>query len=161
MVAGAARILVTFQVDADGLLEVSAKEESTGETAHVVVKPSFGLADTTIAEMLRAGYENAGTDMQARQLTEARVDAEQLAAGIHAALEVDGDLLDKSERSDLLSAVQALEAIAGGEDVESIRSATEHTGMVSELFAARRMDQSIQQALGGISLEALEQEVGE
>ncbi len=161
MVAGAARILVTFQVDADGLLEVSAKEESTGETAHVVVKPSFGLADTTIAEMLRAGYENAGTDMQARQLTEARVDAEQLAAGIYAALKVDGDLLDESERGDLLSAVQGLEATAGGDDVEAIRSAVEHTGKVSELFAARRMDQSIQQALGGISLEALEQEVGE
>ena len=161
MVAGAARILVTFQVDADGLLEVSAKEESTGETTHVVVKPSFGLEDTTIAEMLRAGYENAGADMLARQLTEARVDAEQLITGIQAALDADGDLLDESERDELLVAVVALEAKVDGNDVEAIRAAVEHTGKVSELFAARRMDRSIQQALGGLSLETLEQEVGE
>ena len=161
MVAGAARILVTFQVDADGLLEVSAKEESTGETTHVVVKPSFGLEDTTIAEMLRAGYENAGADMLVRQLTEARVDAEQLITGIQAALDADGDLLDESERDELLVAVAAIEAKIDGNDVEAIRAAVEHTGKVSELFAARRMDRSIQQALAGISLETLEQEVGE
>jgi molecular chaperone HscA len=161
MVAGAARIRVTFQVDADGLLEVSAREESTGQAAQVVVKPSFGLADTAIADMLRAGYENAAADMQARQLTEARVDAEALVAGIRAALETDGELLDPCERGALEAAVSALEEMLSSADAEVIRGATEQTGRASELFAARRMDRSIQQALAGVSLDSLEQDVGE
>ena len=161
MVAGAARIRVTFQVDADGLLEVSAREESTGQAAQVVVKPSYGLADTAIADMLRAGYENAAADMQARQLTEARVDAEALIAGIGAALETDGELLDPGERGALEAAVTALEEMLSSDDVEAIRGATEQTGRASELFAARRMDRSIQQALAGVSLDSLEQDVGE
>jgi len=161
MVAGAARIRVTFQVDADGLLEVSAREESTGQAAQVVVKPSYGLADTAIADMLRAGYENAAADMQARQLTEARVDAEALIAGIAAALETDGELLDPGERGALEAAVTALEEMLSSGDAEAIRGATEQTGRASELFAARRMDRSIQQALAGVSLDSLEQDVGE
>lgn len=161
MVAGAARIRVTFQVDADGLLEVSAREESTGQAAQVVVKPSYGLADTAIADMLRAGYENAAADMQARQLTEARVDAEALIAGIGAALETDGELLDPGERGALEAAVTALEEMLSSDDAEAIRGATEQTGRASELFAARRMDRSIQQALAGVSLDSLEQDVGE
>jgi len=161
MVAGAARIRVTFQVDADGLLEVSAREESTGQAAQVVVKPSYGLADTAIADMLRAGYENAAADMQARQLTEASVDAEALIAGIAAALETDGELLDPGERGALEAAVTALEEMLSSGDAEAIRGATEQTGRASELFAARRMDRSIQQALAGVSLDSLEQDVGE
>ena len=161
MVAGAARIRVTFQVDADGLLEVSAREESTGQAAQVVVKPSYGLADTAIADMLRAGYENAAADMQARQLTEARVDAEALIAGIGAALETDGELLDPGERGALEAAVNALEEMLSSDDAEVIRGATEQTGRASELFAARRMDRSIQQALAGVSLDSLEQDVAE
>lgn len=161
MVAGAARIRVTFQVDADGLLEVSAREESTGQAAQVVVKPSYGLADTAIADMLRAGYENAAADMQARQLTEARVGAEALIAGIGAALETDGELLDPGERGALEAAVTALEEMLSSDDAEAIRGATEQTGRASELFAARRMDRSIQQALAGVSLDSLEQDVGE
>ena len=161
MVAGAARIRVTFQVDADGLLEVSAREESKGKAAQVVVRPSFGLADTAIADMLRAGYENAAADMQARQLTEARVDAEALVAGIRAALETDGELLDPGERGALEAAVNSLEEMLSSADAEAIRGATEQTGRASELFAARRMDRSIQQALAGVSLDSLEQDVGE
>lgn len=161
MVAGAARIRVTFQVDADGLLEVSAREESTGQAAQVVVKPSYGLADTAIADMLRAGYENAAADIQARQLTEARVDAEALIAGIGTALETDGELLDPGERGALEAAVTALEQMLSSDDAEAIRGANEQTGRASELFAARRMDRSIQQALAGVSLDSLEQDVGE
>jgi molecular chaperone HscA len=99
--------------------------------------------------------------MQARQLTEARVDAEALVAGIRAALETDGELLDPGERGALEAAVNALEEMLSSDDAEVIRGATEQTGRASELFAARRMDRSIQQALAGVSLDSLEQDVGE
>lgn len=158
MVAGAARIRVTFQVDADGLLEVSAREETTGALASVVVKPSFGLADDEVAGMLRASYEHAAEDMQARQLTEARVDAEQLVEAVDAALAADGDLLSDSERSELLESLASLKAIAQLDDVEAIRTAIEQSGKISETFAARRMDRSIQQALGGMALADLDEE---
>ena len=158
MVAGAARLLVTFQVDADGLLEVSAQEQTTGTTASVVVKPSFGLADDDVATMLRASYEFAAEDMQARQLTEARVEAEQLIESTRAAIAIDGDLLSDSEREALESALQTLAGGLEGDNPETLRSATEIAGKATELFANRRMDRSIQQALGGLSLQRLDQE---
>ena len=158
MVAGAARLEVIFQVDADGLLEVKAKEATTEATASVVVKPAFGLAEDDIAAMLRAGYEHASEDMHARQLAEAKVDAEQLIAGIRAAVASDGDLLNESEGQVLETAVSALVNARAGEDIEGLRNAIEVTGRASELLAARRMDRSIKSALGGISVATLEGE---
>ncbi len=158
MVAGAARIRVTFQVDADGLLEVSAREETTGTATSVVVKPSFGLDDADVAAMLRASYENAETDMQARQLAEARVEAEQLLEGISNALAVDGDLLDANERTELEQSMAALAEAVTSDSVTVIRGASETTAKVSETFAARRMDRSISEALTGVSLADLDSE---
>jgi len=158
MVAGAARILVTFQVDADGLLEVTAREETTGHAASITVKPSFGLEDDQVADMLRASFEFAAEDMQARQLTEARVDAAQLIEGVEAAMNADGDLLEPSEAAALIAALENLRVVVSSDDADTIRSATETTGKATEVFAARRMDRSIQQALGGVSLTALDKE---
>ena len=155
MVAGAARIEVTFQVDADGLLQVMARELTTGATAQVVVKPSFGLADDEIANMLRASYEHAGEDMRARQWTEATVEAEQLIAGIDAALARDGDLLGGEEREQLDAAVQQLKTAVQGADIELLRRQLESTGRASETFAARRMDRSIKAALDGVAIDSL------
>ncbi|MDG0992684.1 MAG: Fe-S protein assembly chaperone HscA [Luminiphilus sp.] len=158
MVAGAARLEVTFQVDADGLLEVKAKEATTQATASVVVKPAFGLVEDDIAAMLRAGYEHASADMLARQLAEAKVEAEQLIAGIQAAVASDGDLLSNNEHDALMMAVNGLSDAAQGDNVEGLRKAIEVTGRASELLAARRMDRSIKSALGGISVSTLEGE---
>jgi molecular chaperone HscA len=158
MVAGAARLEVTFQVDADGLLEVKAKEATTQATASVVVKPAFGLVEDDIAAMLRAGYEHASADMLARQLAEAKVEAEQLIAGIQAAVASDGDLLSGNEHDALMMAVNGLSDAARGDNVEGLRKAIEVTGRASELLAARRMDRSIKSALGGISVSTLEGE---
>lgn len=160
MVAGAARILVSFQVDADGLLEVSAREESTGTATRVTVKPAFGLAEEEVAAMLRASYEHAAEDVQARQLTEARVEAEQLLAGIAAALAADGDLLEPDERAELDAAVVALSEAAADDCTDTVRSAIERAGQASETFAARRMDRSIRTALGGRKLAEFEEETG-
>ena len=157
MVAGAARLKVTFRVDADGLLEVSASEETTGTSAGIVVKPSFGLADDEVATMLRASYEYAAEDMQARQLTEARVEAEQLIAGVTAALAADADLLDPQELVLLEQAMATLAVAAKGESPDVLRNAVAEAGGVSETFAARRMDRSIKRALSGVSLSAIDQ----
>ena len=159
MVAGAARIRVTFQVDADGLLEVSAREETTGTATSVVVKPAFGLDDAEVAAMLRASYENAEGDMQARQLAEARLEAEQLIDGIANALLADGDLLDADERATLDQSVAALASAIDTDGLMEIRGATEATAKASEVFAARRMDRSISEALTGVSLAELDSEV--
>jgi molecular chaperone HscA len=158
MVAGAARIQVSFQVDADGLLEVSAREQTTGHEAHVVVKPSYGLADDEVATMLRASYEHAAEDMQARQLAEARVEAESLLDGTQTAIQVDGELLDSAERARILQLATALQDTMAAGDAAAIRTAIEALGGASEDFAARRMDKSIREALGGMALTELEQE---
>ncbi len=159
MVAGAARILVTFQVDADGLLEVSAREETTGTTAYVVVKPAYGLADDQVADMLRASYEHAAEDMQARQLTEAQIDAQQLIDATTAALDADGDLLDASERAELDTALSVLRQQLTSHDVDKLRHTFDETAKATELFAARRMDRSIQEALGGLSVADFDEEL--
>jgi molecular chaperone HscA len=158
MVAGAARIRVTYQVDADGLLEVSAREEATGTAASVVVKPAFGLTDDEVADMLRASYEYAEIDMAARQLAEARVEAEQLVEGVRNALAADGDLLDPDERQALAETVSVLDRARAGEDLKALRAALELTAKASETFAARRMDRSIRKALSGVALDTLDQE---
>ena len=162
MVAGAARILVTFQVDADGLLNVSAREEATGAQSSVTVKPSFGLSDDEVSTMLQASFSHAEADKQARQLAERRLEARQLLDGLEAALAVDGDdLLTPDECAELHRGIKALQTAIEGEDGGSLKSETEALGRASEFFATRRMDRSIRQALAGVSLDALDDEVSE
>ena len=162
MVAGAARILVTFQIDADGLLNVSAREEITGAQSSVTVKPSFGLSDDEITGMLQASFSHAGQDKLARQLAEQRLDARQLVEGLEAALAADGDaLLDADECAALRAQMTELQALMETDDVDALRKLTERLGRSSEAFAARRMDKSIRQALAGVSLDSLDEEVEE
>ncbi|MEC7960539.1 MAG: Fe-S protein assembly chaperone HscA [Pseudomonadota bacterium] len=158
MVAGAARILVTFKVDADGLLEVSAREEITGTEAALVVKPSFGLSDDEVAAMLRASQTNAAEDMQARQLREAKVEAESLLHGLAGALDADGDLLSDEERADLEKEAGALVTALQSDNTDTIRSVTDQLGQASLTFAERRMDRSIKSALSGVAVSELEAE---
>jgi molecular chaperone HscA len=162
MVAGAARILVTFQVDADGLLNVAAREETTGVESSVTVKPSFGLSDGEISGMLQASFSHAEEDKQARQRAEHRLEAQQLLEGLEAALAADGDeLLSPDECAELHGLMQQLRLAMEGQDVSTLKAGTEQLGKASEDFAARRMDKSIRQALAGVSLDALDDEVSE
>ena len=161
MVAGAARIEVTFQVDADGILEVAAVEQQTGARSEIVVRPAFGLDEVQITQMLKAGYEHASEDILARKLGEARVEAEALLEGLQAAMTVDGDLLSAEEAAALGSDMKNLEAVMAANQSDDIREATETLGKASEVFAARRMDRSIQKALQGVALSDLESEVAE
>ncbi len=162
MVAGAARVLVTFQVDADGLLNVSAREETTGSESSVSVKPSFGLSDDEIAGMLTASFDHAAQDKEARALAEERLAAWQLMEGLEAAIAADGDaLLEAGERAALETDIGSLRALVDGDDGRAIHRLTEELGRRSEAFAARRMDRSIRDALAGVSLDELDEEVGE
>jgi molecular chaperone HscA len=157
MVAGAARILVTFQVDADGLLAVSALEESSGVQASITIKPSYGLSDEQITDMLKASWENAEEDMLSRRLAEEKVAARQLWQSLQAAIDVDGELLDDGEREHLQKAMSELEQLcAASDDAGHIKQATEALGRLSEDFAARRMDAAINKALSGISIDELD-----
>jgi molecular chaperone HscA len=159
MVAGAARIKVTFQVDADGLLNVEAREEITGSQTSITVKPSFGLSDEQITEMLQTSFSHADEDMQARQLAEQRLGAWQLLDGLKSALEIDGDaLLSEEERATITDQMAQLQTFIDGADANVIRAAAEALGRQSEAFATRRMDKSIQEALAGVSLDALDSE---
>ena len=162
MVAGAARIQVTFQVDADGLLNVSAREETTGIESAVTVKPSFGLSDEQVSEMLQASFSHAEQDKQARQLAERRLEAQQLLDGLEAALAADGDaLLTAQECSGLHGQMSELRDTVSGADAAALKARTEALGRASEVFATRRMDRSIRQALAGVSLDSLDDEVNE
>ncbi|GJH27545.1 Fe-S protein assembly chaperone HscA [Caballeronia novacaledonica] len=153
MAAGAARIRVTYQVDADGLLSVFAREQGSGVEASVVVKPSYGLADDEVARMLEESFQTAETDMHARALREAQVEAERLIEATHAALETDGELLDDEERADILTLVTGLTALASGDSVEEIEDATKALATGTDEFAARRMNKSIRRALAGRKLD--------
>ena len=158
MVAGAARIKVTFQVDADGLLNVSAVEETTAAESSVTVKPSFGLAEDEIAAMLQSSYSHASEDMLARKLAEQRLDAQQLLEGLDAALQADGQqLLDDDERAALAQQMDLVRRQLREDDIDALRLATESLGRASETFATRRMDRSIRQALAGVSLDELDE----
>lgn len=162
MVAGAARIQVTFQIDADGLLNVSAREETTGVQSSVTVKPSFGLSDEQIADMLQASFSHAVQDKAARQLAEQRLESRQLLDGLEVALVADADtLLEEDECASLHGQMDELRACLDGNNVSELRSLTEQLGRASESFAARRMDKSIREALSGVSLDALEEEASE
>ena len=149
MVAGAARIRVTFEVDADGLLAVSARELGSGVQAAVSVKPSYGLADEDIARMLRESFGAAESDAAARALREARVEAERMVLATRSALSADGVLLDSAERQAVDALVGAAERAAQGEDHHAIDAAVKALADGTETFAARRMNRGIRTALAG------------
>ena len=153
MVAGAARIQVTFQVDADGLLSVSAREKGTGVEASIVVKPSYGLTDDEVSRMLQDGFSHASDDRDARARGEQRVEASSILASIDAALAKDADLLSASERKALEEARARLEADVAGSDHRRIKDSIAALNQVSEAFAARRMDRAITQALAGRKID--------
>ncbi len=153
MAAGAARIRITFQVDADGLLGVSAREQTSGVEAAVTVKPSYGLGDDQIAQMLRDGYAHAEDDMAARKLREARVEAERMALATRAALAADGGLLAAGERAAIETLMAAALQAAAGDDADATLAAVKALADGTEAFAAERMNQGIRQALAGRRLE--------
>ena len=155
MVAGAARIRVTFTVDADGLLNVSAKEQVSGVQAQIDVKPSYGLGDAQIAQMLQDSFSTAEVDMRARALVEARVDADRLIMATQTALQADGDLLSFEERSSMEAAMQSLLVSKGGEDAAAIDAQMKALALATESFAAMRMNRGIAQALAGKNIQSL------
>ena len=155
MAAGAARIRVTFQVDADGLLSVSAREQTTGVQAQIEVKPSYGLDDETITQMLRDSMANAKDDAAARARAEAKVEAEGLMVAVQAALDLDADLLDEAELSHIQSLMAQLHNSLPNHTADQIRAAVQALSHATDDFAARRMDRNIQRALGGVSVESL------
>jgi molecular chaperone HscA len=155
MVAGAARIAVTFQVDADGLLSVTAREQSSGTQASIVVKPSYGLSEEQIAAMLRDGFASAQEDMQARALREAQVDAQRMLEAISAALAQDGDLLSDLERQAIDARIDDLRSVCGGTDTDGLRDRTKALADITDDFAARRMDRAVQRALAGQSIDGV------
>jgi molecular chaperone HscA len=155
MAAGAARIRVTFTVDADGLLSVSAKEQGSGVEASVAVKPSYGLSDDQIARMLLDSFSTAQQDMQARALVEARVDADSMLLATRGALDADGDLLDAQEREAIEVLMSALRAARSSDDAAAIEAATKALADGTEAFAAQRMNAGIARALAGRQIESL------
>lgn len=157
MSAGAARIRVTFQVDADGLLSVTAREQGTGIESSIQVKPSYGLADDEITRMLKESMDHASDDMAARALREQQVEAERVIEALEVALAADGDaLLSAEERSELEQGMAQLAGIKQGNDSKAIKRAIDSLNGKSTEFAARRMNASIQKALSGQDLEKFE-----
>ncbi len=157
MVAGAARIRVTFQVDADGLLSVTARETGTGIESHIAVKPSYGLTDDEVAGMLRDSYAHAQDDMTARNLAEARVDGQRLVEATEAALAENGALLLSAEELQAIeNRLEDLKLALQGADLSTVKRSTEALNKGTVEFAARRMDQSVKKALTGHKLDELE-----
>ncbi|WP_233881326.1 Fe-S protein assembly chaperone HscA [Paraburkholderia flagellata] len=155
MAAGAARIRVTYQVDADGLLSVFAREQLSGVEASVVVKPSYGLADDDVARMLEDSFKTAEVDMRARALREAQVEAQRIIEATNAALGADGELLDEAERAQVDVLIAALAQVAQGDDAGAIEAATKSLSEGTDEFAARRMDKGIKRALAGKKLDEI------
>jgi molecular chaperone HscA len=149
MAAGAARIRVTFQVDADGLLSVDAKEQLSGVEASVVVKPSYGLSDEQVAHMLREGFSTAAADMKDRALREARVEAERMLEATRTALAADGDLLTSEQRAEIDRLLTQIGQRCDRGDLEALEAATKALAHGTEAFAADRMNRGIRQALAG------------
>ncbi|MGX9418850.1 Fe-S protein assembly chaperone HscA [Vibrio sp. WJH972] len=157
MTAGAAHIRVTYQVDADGLLSVTAMEKSTGVHAEIQVKPSYGLSDDEVANMLTDSMTFAEQDMQLRALTEQRVESDRVIEGLIAAMQADGDeLLSEQERNVILESIESLIVLRNGEDADAIEQGIKDIDKVSQDFASRRMDKSIRAALAGQSVNELE-----
>ena len=158
MVAGAARIRVVFQVDADGLLSVTAQEETSGVQASIEVKPSYGLSDSEIEHMLRDSIAHAEDDMAARRLREQQVEADRVIEAIESALAADGDrFLAPEERKAIDAAVAELVAVKQGDDPRAIKQAIEAVEAASRDYVARRMDESIREAMAGHTLEEFEE----
>lgn len=153
MAAGAARIRVTFEVDADGLLSVSACETSSGVRASVAVKPSYGLSDDEVTRMLQGAFASADVDMRARALREQQVEADRLVEAIESAMAADGDLLDTNERQALETGCVRLRELRDASDVDALREGIESLARLSDPFAARRMDRSVALALAGRSVD--------
>jgi molecular chaperone HscA len=154
MAAGAARIRVTYQVDADGLLSVTAREMQSGVESHIDVKPSYGLTDADITSMLQDGFNHAADDVHARALREEVVDGQRLIEAVEAALAEDKDLLEADELEMILRKVEALkELIANTKDAQLLRRSVESLSKSTDDFAARRMNQSIKKALAGKKVE--------
>ena len=150
MVAGAARIRVTFQVDADGLLNVTAEEQTRGVKSSVEVKPSYGLSDSEIGAMLKASMEYAEDDRDARRLREEQVEADRVLEALHAALAADGEqLLDADERAAIDAAAQALAAARNGTEYRVIKQAIEAVERASSDYVERRMNSTIRKAMAG------------
>lgn len=155
MAAGAARIRVTFTVDADGLLNVSAHEQVSGAQADINVKPSYGLSDSQIAQMLQDSFSTAEQDIRTRALVEAQVDADRLLLAIQSALDADADLLGPQERAEIDAAMRALANGRSGAEAAQIEALSKTLGQASESFAAMRMNKGITQALEGKNIETL------
>jgi molecular chaperone HscA len=155
MVAGAARIRVSFQVDADGLLSVAAREMSSGIEAAVTVKPSYGLSDEQITQMLKASFEHANEDVHLRALREAQVDGERLLEALNAALAEDANLLGEDEQQELRALMSVLRAAIAGTDHRAVKAAADKLNHATEAFAAMRMDRSVKRALTGRSIDKL------
>ncbi|MBA4503497.1 Fe-S protein assembly chaperone HscA [Marinobacterium marinum] len=158
MAAGAAKVRVAFQVDADGLLNVSAEELSTGARSSIQVKPSYGLSDDEITRMLKESYSHANEDLEARSLREQQVEAERIISALQAAILQDGELLTTDEHQLLEQAIATLEATLGSDDPRAIEKGVETLAQASDFFASRRMDQSISRALSGHSIEDIDKE---
>ena len=159
MVAGAAKVRVTFQVDADGLLSVMAEESSTGKTAEIQVKPSYGLDADSIEQMLKLSHEHAREDMEQRTLREAQLEANQLINAIDAATRADGGLLSEEEANSIASIIAELRQAMESKSSELIHELTENLNRVSSAFAARRMDMQIGKALRGESIDTVDKPV--
>ncbi|WP_252090165.1 Fe-S protein assembly chaperone HscA [Pseudomonas sp. MWU13-3659] len=158
MVAGAAKIRVTFQVDADGLLSVAARELGSGVESSIQVKPSYGLTDGEIARMLKDSFEHAGADKHARQLREHQVDAERLLEAVQGALDADGErLLSEDEREAIAFQMQELRDLLTGTDGAAIEQQTKRLSQVTDAFAARRLDSTVKAALAGRNLNEIEE----
>ena len=155
MAAGAARIRVTFQVDADGLLSVTAREQASGVQASVVVKPSYGLSDDQVAHMLREGFTTAAADMKDRALREARVEAERLIEATRTALAADGDLLTPEQRAEIDALMAQIGQRCDRGDLVSLEAATKALAHGTEAFAAERMNRGIRQALAGRQIDQI------
>ncbi|MDD7546069.1 Fe-S protein assembly chaperone HscA [Actinobacillus porcinus] len=155
MAAGAAHIRVTYQVDADGLLSVTAMEKSTGVQSSIQVKPSYGLTDDEITQMLKSSMENAKQDIDARLLAEQRVEARRVIEAVLAALDHDQDLLNAQELSAVKTALVSLDQLQQGTDMLAIKQGIKALDQATQEFAARRMDKSIRQALAGKSVDNL------
>ena len=156
MAAGAARIRVSFQVDADGLLSVSAREQTSGIEARVEVKPSYGLGDDEIAGMLKDGYTHAADDAYRRALREAQVEAQRLLEATRSALAEDANLLSESERNHVDASVARLQGVLVGDDRHALDQAMAQLGQATAEFAARRMNQSVRRALSGKKISEIQ-----
>lgn len=155
MAAGAARIRVSFTVDADGLLSVSAREQASGVEAHIEVKPSYGLSDEQVAKMLQDGFATAQEDMKARALVEARVDADRMLLATQSALDADGDVLSPQQRQDIEALMTQLRQALTSDDAAHVEAATQALAKGTEAFAAERMNRGIREALAGKSVQSI------